>query len=77
VSPTSVQLGFKWRHDICNIQGVSKELNNGIPNVTVWRMLKKRLHLKAYNLSIDQQLWVSVYNIISKIHRNIIHLFTS
>jgi hypothetical protein len=25
-----------------------KELYNVIPNVTVWRVLRKRLHLKAY-----------------------------
>jgi hypothetical protein len=29
-----------------------KELYNGIPNVTVWQMLGKRLHLKAYKLPI-------------------------
>ena len=28
----------------------------GIPNVTVWRVLRKRLHLKAYKLSIVQHL---------------------
>jgi hypothetical protein len=31
-----------------------KELYNGIPNVTVWRVLWKRSHLKAYKLSIVQ-----------------------
>jgi hypothetical protein len=31
-----------------------KELHNGIPNVGVWRVLRKRLHLKAYKLSIVQ-----------------------
>jgi hypothetical protein len=31
-----------------------KELYNGIPNVTVWRVLLKHLHLKAYKLSIVQ-----------------------
>jgi hypothetical protein len=31
-----------------------KELYNGIPNVTVWRVLRKRLHLKAYKLSTVQ-----------------------
>jgi hypothetical protein len=30
-----------------------KELYNGISNVTVWRVLRKRLHLKAYKLSIQ------------------------
>jgi hypothetical protein len=29
-----------------------KELYSGIPNVTVWSVLRKRLHLKAYKLSI-------------------------
>jgi hypothetical protein len=33
-----------------------KELYNSIPNVTVWRVLRKRLHLKAYKLSIVQHL---------------------
>jgi hypothetical protein len=32
-----------------------KELYNGIPNVTVWRALRKRLHLKEYKLSIVEQ----------------------
>jgi hypothetical protein len=31
-----------------------KELYNGIPNVTVWGLLRKSLYLKAYTLSIDQ-----------------------
>jgi hypothetical protein len=31
-----------------------KELYNDIPNVTVWRVLRKVLHLKAYKLSIFQ-----------------------
>jgi hypothetical protein len=34
------------------IQGVSKELYNDILNVAVWRVLRKRLHLKEYKLSI-------------------------
>jgi hypothetical protein len=33
-----------------------KELHNCIPNVAVWRMLRKRLHLKAYRLSTVQHL---------------------
>jgi hypothetical protein len=33
-----------------------KELCNGIPNVTVWRVLAERLHLKVYKLSIIQHL---------------------
>jgi hypothetical protein len=31
-----------------------KELYNGIPNATAWRVLRKRLHLKAYQLSVVQ-----------------------
>ncbi|PNF27089.1 hypothetical protein B7P43_G08552 [Cryptotermes secundus] len=31
----------------------------GIPNVTVWRVLRKRLHLKSYKLSIVQHLTVA------------------
>jgi hypothetical protein len=31
-----------------------KELYHGIPNVTVWRVLQKLLHLKEYKLSIVQ-----------------------
>jgi hypothetical protein len=39
------------------MQGVSKkELYNGITNVALWRVLRKRLHLKAYKLSIVQHL---------------------
>jgi hypothetical protein len=39
--------------------GCFKELYNGIPIVTVWRVLRKRLHLKVYKLSIAQgvELW--------------------
>jgi hypothetical protein len=36
------------------------ELYNGIPDVTVWRLLRKRLHLKAYKLSIVQRLELDV-----------------
>jgi hypothetical protein len=36
------------------MQVVSEELYNGIPNVSVWRVLRKRLHLKANKLSISQ-----------------------
>jgi hypothetical protein len=31
-----------------------KELYNDIPSVTVWQVLRKRLHLKANKLSIAQ-----------------------
>jgi hypothetical protein len=30
------------------------ELHNGIPNIAVWRALRKSLHLKVYKLSIIQ-----------------------
>jgi hypothetical protein len=30
---------------------LKEKLHSGIPNVTVWRVLRKRLHLKAYKLS--------------------------
>jgi hypothetical protein len=33
-----------------------KELYNGISKLTVWRVLRKRLNLKAYKLSIVQYL---------------------
>jgi hypothetical protein len=33
-----------------------EELYNAIPNVTVWRVLRKRLHLKAYKLLGYEQL---------------------
>jgi hypothetical protein len=33
-----------------------KELYNNIPNATVWRVLRKRLHLKAYKQSVVQPL---------------------
>jgi hypothetical protein len=31
-----------------------KELYDGISEVTIWRMLRKRLYLKVYKLSIVQ-----------------------
>jgi hypothetical protein len=31
-----------------------KQLYSGIPNVTVWRVLRKRLYLKAYELFVVQ-----------------------
>jgi hypothetical protein len=36
----------------CEYRVFQKEFYNGIPNVAVWRLLRKRLHLKAYKLSI-------------------------
>jgi hypothetical protein len=42
------------------MQGVSKKFYDGIPNVTVWLVLRKRLHLKAYKLSIVQGTPLSV-----------------
>jgi hypothetical protein len=42
------------------MQGVQKKkLCNGIPNVIVRRVLRKRLYLMAYKLSIVQYLYVS------------------
>jgi hypothetical protein len=35
-----------------------KELYNGIPNVTVWGVLRKRLHLEGYELCIVQDVAV-------------------
>jgi hypothetical protein len=37
-----------------------KELCNGIPNVTEWRVLRKRSHLQAHKLSIVQDVdrWI-------------------
>jgi hypothetical protein len=31
-----------------------KELYNGIPNVAMWRVIRRRLHLKTYKLSTVQ-----------------------
>jgi hypothetical protein len=36
-----------------------------LTNVTVWRVLRKRLHLKAYKLSIVQHL-TAAYNVVRK-----------
>jgi hypothetical protein len=36
------------------VQDVSKGLYNGILDVAVWRVLRKRLSLKAFKLSIIQ-----------------------
>jgi hypothetical protein len=48
------------------MQGVSKELYNGIPNVTVWRALRKRLHLKVYKLFIVQHLEATCIFVVPK-----------
>jgi hypothetical protein len=40
------------RAKLCKL--FKKELYNGIPNITVWRLLRRRLYLKAYKLSIVQ-----------------------
>jgi hypothetical protein len=47
-----------WKGRQCRV--FLKELYIGIPTVTVWRVLPKRLHLKAYKLSIVQHLerWI-------------------
>jgi hypothetical protein len=44
-----IHFDFHWK---CRV--FQEELYNDIPNVTAWRVLRKRLHLKAYKLSIDQ-----------------------
>jgi hypothetical protein len=31
---------------------LQKQLYNGTPNVAVWRVLRKRLHLKVYKLHV-------------------------
>jgi hypothetical protein len=38
----------------------------GIPNVTVWGVLRKRLRLKAYKLSIVQHLTDDVHKVVRK-----------
>jgi hypothetical protein len=42
------------------VQDVSKELYKCFPNITVWRVLRKYLHLQVYNLSSvqDVERWV-------------------
>jgi hypothetical protein len=47
----TVQCRVHWK---CRM--FQKELCNGIPNVTVWRVLRKCLHLKAYKLSFLEHL---------------------
>jgi hypothetical protein len=39
-----------------------KELYNGVPNITVWKLLRKRLYLGTYKLSIVQHsnIWNSI-----------------
>jgi hypothetical protein len=41
-----------------------KELYNGISNLTVWRVLRKHLHIKAYKLSIGIALVNVVMNFL-------------
>jgi hypothetical protein len=45
-----------------------KELYNGIPYVTVWRVLRKRLHLEAYKLSISGKTWCVLLHYDSSKH---------
>jgi hypothetical protein len=40
-----------------------KELYNDIPNITVWQALQKRLHFKAYNLSVVQGKAVTIQGV--------------
>jgi hypothetical protein len=45
------------------IQGFQKELYNDIQNVALWRVLRKRLNLEVYKLSIDEHLerWIVLH----------------
>jgi hypothetical protein len=47
----TVLCNFQWH---CKV--FQKELYNDISNVTVWRLSRKRLHLKEYKLSIVKHL---------------------
>jgi hypothetical protein len=38
-----------------------KELHDGISNLTVWRVLRKSLRLKAFKLSIIQDVELGVF----------------
>jgi hypothetical protein len=49
----AVQFCSKYRSKYRVFQ---KELYNSIPNVTIWRVLRKGSHLKAYKLSISERL---------------------
>jgi hypothetical protein len=51
--------------------GVKKELYNGIPNVTLWQVLRKLLHLNVYKLSIVQHVeqWTGTLS-VAGIHWN-------
>jgi hypothetical protein len=40
-----------------------KELCNGSPNVTLWRVLRKCLHFKACKLSVVQHLLLNLYKL--------------
>jgi hypothetical protein len=54
--------------------GFSKKLYNDIPNFTVWRVLRKRLHLNAYKLfnvqgvehSPHSNIWNTIVKLFSK-----------
>jgi hypothetical protein len=47
-------------HILLNTGCFKKELCNSIRNVTVWRVLRERLHLKMYEVSIVQHLYLSI-----------------
>jgi hypothetical protein len=60
LSTSRISVGAKSAlTEMFDIQGVSKRALRRIPNVTVWRMLRKRLHLKTYKLSIFQTIYCS------------------
>jgi hypothetical protein len=44
-----------------------KELYYSIPNVAVWRVLRKRLHLKAYKLFIVQHLERLIHTAVTRL----------
>jgi hypothetical protein len=53
-----------------------KELYNGILNVTLWQVLRKRLHLRACKLSIVQGVERCLYAFKCKCFRNSCHKVT-
>jgi hypothetical protein len=47
-------------HELKLYRVFQKELYNDIPNVAVWPVLRKRLHLKVYKISVVQGVEVRV-----------------
>jgi hypothetical protein len=46
--------GSPWASKKQKYRAFQEELYNGIPDVTLWRVLRKRLHLKEYKIYIVQ-----------------------